>query len=356
MHRCHRTTRRQTAFRAATLVLAVVALAAGTPAAAAAPVPSWRLRLAIQYLPPATNRSQYDVVMTEPGEVWLLGGSDVGGHGHPVAERLVNGIPHAVAFPSGPHSWVTAASAVSPHDIWAVTALGGSVLTWNGSAWTVAVRGAWKAGTRFTGITAISPKNVWVFGTKGSRYPGAGTWHWTGTRWTRVTGVSIYQASKASATDLWAVGEAAGTMSALLHSGGTAWRRVTPAALAGFTYARVLALAPRNVWVTGSLAGGPELGHFDGHGWTAVAMPGQVTATGLCPDGRGGLWVIANTGVAPSRVLHRSVSGIWTTASVSSRAADKVLACGLVPGTTMAWGAGQSKAPQGSAAAAYRHG
>ena len=119
---------------------------------------------------------------------------------------------------------------------------------------------------------------------------------------------------------------------------------------------RVLALAPRSVWVTGSLAGRPALGHFDGHGWTAVAMPGQVAATGLCRDGRGCLWVIANTGTAPSRVLHRSSSGTWTTASVSSRPADRVLACGLVPGTTVAWGAGQSSAPQGSAAAAYRHG
>lgn len=320
---------------------------------------SWTLRLAIQYLPPATNHSQYIVTVVEPGEVWFLGGSDVGGHGHPVAERMINGIPHAVSLPSGPHSWITAASALSPQDIWAVTALGGSVLTWNGSAWAVvAPRGAWKPGTRFTGITALSPTDVWVFGTASTRYPGAGTWHWNGTAWSQVTGIAggIFQASKASPTDVWAVGEAGGTMSALLHRGGKTWQRVRPAALAGFTYSRVLALAPRNVWVAGWLAGSPELGHFDGTSWTALAMTGSVAATGLCPDGRGGLWVIANTGKSPSRLLHRSAAGTWTTALVRSSAAYEIFGCATVPGTTVTWAAGKAMAPQGSAAAAYRHG
>jgi hypothetical protein len=353
--------------RLAPLLLPVLAAAvlgaAMSPAGATRSLPagsassSWTLKLAIQYLP-TTNHSQYDAVVVEPGEVWLLGGSDVGGHGHPVAERLVNGVPQQVQLPSGPHSWITAASALSPHAIWAVTALGGSVLTWNGSAWAVATRGAWKSGTRFTGITAISATDVWVFGTAGRLHPGAGTWHWNGSTWNQAGGAAggIYQASKASATDLWAVGEAGGTMSALLHRGGKGWQRVRPAALAGFTYTRVLALARHNVWVAGSVAGSPELGHFNGTRWTALTMTGNVAATGLCPDGQGGLWVIANTGTSPSRLLHRSASGTWTTSTVSSVARNEVLACSLVPGTTVTWGAGKAAAPQGSAAAAYRHG
>jgi hypothetical protein len=54
-------------------------------------------------------------------------------------------------------------------------------------------------------------------------------------------------------------------------------------------------------------------------------------------------------------VLNRSASGIWKRVRVSHNVADRVLACALVPGTVRAWGAGQSAAPSGSAAAAYRN-
>jgi hypothetical protein len=327
----------------------------GSPGAAKA---AWRLKLAIHYLPPITNHSQYDVVLAGTSQTWFLGGSDVGGHGKPEIERIRNGVPHSALLPPGPHSWIAAASAPSPADIWAVTYLGGSVLSWNGANWRAAPRGGWKAGTRFTGIVATSAADVWLFGTSGRRFPGAGTWHFNGTRWTRAgrAAAGIFQASAARASDLWGIGNAGATGSALLHFGGSAWQRVRPAALAGFTYSRVLALSPSDVWVAGSVAGRPRLGHFDGHGWTALTMPGATAATGMCRDGRGGLWVIANSGQSPSIVRDRSARGTWTKAVVSSNAANEILACGLVPGTARAWGAGQAAAPRGSAAAAYRYG
>jgi hypothetical protein len=323
-----------------------------------ASAPTWKLQLAIHYLPPATNHSQYDVVLAWPGQVLFLGGSDIGGHGKPKAERLMNGIPQSLPLPIGAHSWITAASAPSRTDIWAVTILGGSVLKWNGSAWKTAPRGNWKTGTRFTGITALSSTNVWVFGTSGRRYPGAGTWHFDGTSWTRVNGVAggIFQASAAARTDIWGIGNAGRTGNALLHFGGSAWQRVRPTALAGFTYTHVLALSRANVWVEGSVAGVPKLGHFNGHGWTELRMPGRTAATGMCRDGRAGMWVIANSGAAPSIVLDRSRTGTWTTSVVSQNTANEILACALVPRTTRAWGAGKASAPQGSAAAAYRAG
>ncbi|HEX5189481.1 MAG TPA: hypothetical protein VFW16_08065 [Streptosporangiaceae bacterium] len=52
--------------------LATVALATPVLTAAsrlpAAGLPPWTLRLAIHYLPPATNRSQYGVVLAWPGQ------------------------------------------------------------------------------------------------------------------------------------------------------------------------------------------------------------------------------------------------------------------------------------------------
>jgi hypothetical protein len=342
------------ALPAVTAVPAVV----GADRPAAVGLPPWSLRLAIHYLPPATNHSQYDVVLAWPGQAWFLGGSDVGGHGKPKAERIRNGVPQSAALPTGAHSWITAASAPSRTDIWAVTFLGGSVLNWNGKAWQTEPRGAWKAGTRFTGITAISPTDVWLFGTPGRHHPGAGTWHFSGTAWKRVKGVAagIFQASAAGRSDIWGIGNAGHRNNALFHFGGSAWRRARPQALAGFTYTHVLALSRSNVWVAGTVAGVPKLGHFDGHGWTRLRMPGTTAGTGMCRDGRGGLWVIANPGTSPSAVLDRSANGTWRKGRVSRNAANQVLACALVPGTVRAWGAGKSVAPSGSAAAAYRTG
>jgi hypothetical protein len=107
----------------------MLAVALAVPAASP---PAWTLRLAIHYLPPATNHSQYDVVLAWPGQAWFLGGTDIGGHGKPKAERIKNGIPRAFLLPAHEHSWITAASAPAPTDIWAVTFLGGYVLHWNG--------------------------------------------------------------------------------------------------------------------------------------------------------------------------------------------------------------------------------
>ncbi len=96
----------------------------------------------------------------------------------------------------------------------------------------------------------------------------------------------------------------------------------------------------------GTVAGRPKLGHFDGHGWSALRMPGTTAATGMCRDGRGGLWVIANSGASLSLVRDRARDGTWTKSVVSSDPADQVLACALIPGTQRTWGAGQAAAPQ----------
>ena len=109
----------------------------------------------------------------------------------------------------------------------------------------------------------------------------------------------VFQASAAGAADLWGIGNAGATGNALLHFGGSAWRRVRPAALAGFTYTHVLALSQSDVWVAGSVAGRPEARSLRRSRLDGADMPGQTAATGMCRDGRGGLWVIANSGHEP---------------------------------------------------------
>jgi hypothetical protein len=325
---------------------------------AATPHQRWVLKLAVHYLPPGTNHSQYDALLVTGRAVWFFGGSNVAGRGVPEAERRMNRGWHFSRLPPGLRSWISGASAVSPGDIWAVTYLGGKVLHWNGSVWAVGPKGGWNPRARFTGIIAMGSRDVWLFGSRAGRQRGAGTWHWSGTKWTRTRGVAgdITRASATSPRDMWAIGGIGGTMNALLRLRGGTWLHEAPSALAGFTYSSVLVLGPGNVWVGGTVAGIPELGHFNGRGWAAIAMPSFVPATGMCRDGRGGLWVIANPGSGPSSVMDRSARGVWTSAPVSSTSADEVLACALVPGLAADWGAGKASAPGGTAAAAYSFG
>jgi hypothetical protein len=347
-----------TAAPAASAVPAAPAAAAAATPAAALKTQSWNLKLAIRYFPSAGNHSQYDTVVAEGRTGWFFGGSNFSGNGIPEVERFSNDQWHQSVLPRGLHSWITGASAVSANDIWAVTILDGAVLNWNGSQWVRQPGGRWRDKAQFTGIVALSPGNVWLFGGKGIKYQGAGTWHLSGSAWTQVKGMAadIYRASAVSATDMWGIGGIRGSMNALLRYRGSTWSHVTPVALSGFHYSYVLALSPTSVWVAGSVAGTPELGHYNGHGWTALTMPGTTQASAMCRDGRGGVWVIANSGFGPSTVLDRSASGNWTSAPVSQTSANEVLGCALIPRSQAAWGAGKSAAPAGTAAAVYGYG
>jgi hypothetical protein len=337
-------------------VCAALTAATGGPSGGAA-AESWRLELATQYFPAAGSHSQYDLVLAEGRTGWFFGGSNVTGRGVPEIEVRSDGRWIQSVLPSGLRSSIAGASAVSATDIWAVTYLGGAVLNWNGSSWLARPQGRWNDDARFTGIVALGAGDVWLFGEKGRSRPGAGTWHLSGSKWTKASGAAaeIYQASAASRTDLWGIGGTGGSMRALLRYSGSTWRQVSPGALKGFSYSYVLAFAPANVWVAGSVAGAPELAHYDGRGWTTWSMPGTTPATGMCRDGRGGLWVIANSGAGPSTVLDRSANGSWTSAPVGPTPATEVLGCAALSSTGSALGAGVSAAPAGTAAAAYSY-
>jgi hypothetical protein len=320
--------------------------------------PPWKLKLAISYFPSAGHHSQYDTVLAAGHTGWFFGGSNYSGHGVPEAETRQHDRWRQSVLPHGLRSWITGASAVSPGDIWAATYLGGSVLHWDGATWAVQPKGGWTPKAVFTGVTATGPRNVWLFGAKGSSSQGAGTWHLTGSKWVKVKGVAgdIDKASAVSATDIWAIGGVGGSLNAVLQLRGANWHRVTPAALDGFSYSAVLAVSASDVWVAGTVAGSPELGHYDGHAWTVATVPSATPVSAMCRDGRGGLWVIANPGAGPSGLLDRSASGQWKFAKVSSTSANEVFGCALIPGTKSAWGVGKASAPKGTAAAVYGYG
>src|SRR5258706_3583305 len=188
-----------------------VALAAAAPATSAMAVgPQAALGWRIVYRHVTTTSfSSYRAVATSGlSHAWAVGGTGVAGYGSPIAAHWHHGRWSATAMPSRAVGSVVAVSADGPRDAWAVTV--GNVLHWHTGRWTIAKSFSLQGGPpgfQSTGITALSPTDVWVFGGTG-HWAGRGTWHFNGHTWTKVAGAgnNIFEASAPSPRSMWAIG------------------------------------------------------------------------------------------------------------------------------------------------------
>ena len=144
-------------------------------------------------------------------------------------------------------------SASGPNDAWAVgttTAIQGVnvvrftlAMHYNGTAWSIVKTVNTAEPTGLSGVTAISANNAWAVGngfnnvhdTSASVANKAVIEHWNGTAWSIVASpaglISVDRISAASATDIWASGQAplqtiGGVpvpVARTLHWNGTAW-------------------------------------------------------------------------------------------------------------------------------------
>jgi hypothetical protein len=346
------------------VITAGPALTAVWPAQAAA-APGWRLVSAIHQGPAAGTNGLLSVVSPARAGAWAVGGADISGGtgGTPIAERWNGRRWRAAALPAGLTGTLGAASAPSATDIWAVTELTGLVLHYNGTRWSVARRFTEHQDLplEFSGVTAFSPGDVWVFGDSDA-YPGFGTWHLHGRTWTKVTGVgaAIGSASALSATSIWAVGgNASAPQDIVEHYNGSTWRRQHSPALKNVQYAGILALSSDNVWATGSVfTAGRNVSwllHWNGQAWSRVAVPWAVLLGQPVSDGAGGLWAAGEaTATGNWYAVHRSAAGAWHRYLITKTGQAPALA--LIPGTTSVWAAGQDSDAAGASAAVWAYG
>jgi hypothetical protein len=351
--------------RLASWVLSAAVLAMAPAALAqAASGTGWRVAFSHHYGAQATESTYLAVTAPGKGVAWAAGG--VGGNGRPATGRPAvarwrNGRWRAVSLPSGLSGWLGAISADSAKDAWAVSLQTGFALHWNGTKWSVTRR--WpepKHGLlrELTGVTALSPSNVWVFGGPGA-FPGVGTWHFNGHSWAHVTsapGNGIVQASALSAKNIWAIGSATAPEDSIAHFTGR-WHTAHAAALTGLQFTSIAAVSSNDVWAVGTLqanAHQPRLVHMTRGRWSRMALPWPVDPTGLAPDGKGGLWITALGATDVSLAIHRSASGTWSRTTIGQNAA--MLRVALIPGTTSLWGAGSVKSTSGVSAAMFAHG
>jgi len=323
----------------------------------------WHVAFSHHYGTQATGSSYLAVTAPRKGAAWAAGGAGGNGSpatGRPTVARWSNGRWRAASLPSGLTGWLGAISADSAKDAWAVSLQTGFALHWNGSKWSVARR--WPALTHglrreLTGVTALSPSDVWVFGGPGA-FPGIGTWHFNGHSWSHVTsapGNGIVTASALSATNIWAVGSAMAPQDSIAHFTGS-WHTVKAAALSGLQFTSIAAVSRDDVWAVGTLQANsrqPRLVHLARGRWSRMSLPWPVNPVHVAPDGRGGVWITAFSS-AGSLVIHRTASGTWSRTTIGQSAA--IFGIALIPGTTSLWGAGRVNLTSRVNAAVWAHG
>ncbi len=329
--------------------------------AQAASSPGWRVVFSHHY-GGALIGSGY-LAVASPGRTagWAVGGAGGNGNpatGRPTAARWQHGSWRAIGLPSGLAGWLGAVSADSAKDAWAVSIFTGYVLHWNGTKWAVArkfpVHGL---PNELTGVTALSPSNVWVFGGPGAD-PGLGTWHFNGHSWQHVTsspGDGIETASALSATNMWAIGSASAPQDSIAHFTGR-WNTVRATALSGLQFSAITAVSRHDVWAVGTVQTNsfrPRLVHLTSRGWSRVRVPWLVDPISMAPDGRGGIWITADNS-SGLWALHRLATGSWSRIKIEST--PVLLRIALIPGTTSLWGAGSVRSKPVANAAVWAHG
>jgi hypothetical protein len=302
---------------AAVALLPASSAAGSTHARPTAAIASEVRILASRHYGPPGNASGFSVLVAAGRHTtWALGGTNPGGQSSPVAMRFNGRRLTSTQLPAGLSGFLSDASAPAPDDIWAASRYGGYVLHWNGTAWSLSRR--WPGG-EITGLTAVSPADVWVFGTTVNGSRGTGTWHFNGRSWSQDTaGVApdLYRASAVSRRDIWAIATAGGG-NFLVRYNGRAWRRVAVGrVLAGVQLSDILAISGHDVWAVGNSetkdgAVRLVLAHYNGTRWARVPTRLQAWAGRLAPGRHGGVLITATPAHsdAAGLILEASAAG-----------------------------------------------
>jgi hypothetical protein len=343
---------------ALTSAAALAATMAGPAQAASSP--GWRVFYRHHYGVTANYSGYLAVVAPGKTDAWAFGSGNLALPKSPVAAHWNGARWSVAALPAGLTSVINDASAPSSGDIWATSQLGQYVLRWNGKKWSVAHR--WTAAGQLTGVTALSAMNVWVFG-GGGFIGGLGTWHYNGHGWTKFSGAAsgIDRGSAVSASNIWAIGSVTTAQDSLVHYNGTRWARVSATALKNAQFNDIAAISRTNVWAVGEPAGtvSPALVvHWNGQQWQKVAVPWKVQPSRVISDGQGGLWIAATSGTTTTVtwVLHRSKSGQWTRVHIATGPGRGLFGLALDPGTHAVWGAGEAATKTASDGAVFASG
>jgi len=226
-----------------------------------------------------------------PSDVWAVGGSFAGGgeilHWDGSAWSF-----SSVALSDGGTILPTVASVwgSGPSDVWAVGP--GLVLHWDGFTWLVSsLPPLTDGGTLYNlgGVWGSGPNDVWAVGGDMTDGTSGTILHWNGSAWSTSPLPSIDGGAPPSrVTGIWGSGpnDVWGVNSEILHWNGAAWS-VSASAMGGFA---LWGSGPSDVWAVGQNARGGETLHLDGSAWSVFPIPSVDGGAALASSGLLGIW------------------------------------------------------------------
>lgn len=279
-----------------------------------------------------------------PRDQWAVGGTDwfpptstMAWHWNGSSWRRVGspspaggGFFNAVAATSPSNAWAVGHAGPGPGEPSPVTPL---IEHWNGKHWTIQPFREPAGGGQLSGVTALSPSNVWAVGFTGDASEGTGQTtlieHWNGKAWTRVPSPDEGSASFLqsitikSGDNAWAVGwftAADGTYRTLaLHWDGRHWTAVATQSPGGDdAFLSVTAAWTNNIWAVGyrnptRCGGGPQcktlIEHWNGSRWTLLASPNPPSGYlnmlwGVRAASRTSIYAVGTTDYSSTLIMH----------------------------------------------------
>ena len=308
---------------------------------------------------PSPNRQNHvlselhSVSAASANDVWTVGASHDGGAPTQTLIQHWDGVKWNIVPSPSPDSQLNelrSVVALSANDAWAVGYRGGIrnetpletlILHWDGINWRqIASPNIAGGANQLSAVTAISANDIWAVGSAGGA-PLA--MHWDGNTWSviparvrsglgteRFTGVS-----GSAANDVWVVGQGQGvftsqTFATIRHWNGAHWNeKICYAASASNPpdsyegggpdayFTGVAAAASNDVWAVGALGSGPMILHWDGQAWTRVThpriFPNAAVLQGVATSRGGSAWSVgleiefdSSGSVTPDRTLINS--------------------------------------------------
>jgi len=220
-----------------------------------------------------------DVWGSDPSDVYAVGASDTDTKG---AIVHWDGGSWNVMATSDSLSPLTGIWGSAADDIWAVGAQG-TVAHWDGQQWS---RTPFPAMDNLTSIFGTDVRHLWATSDSGTIWAGDGR-QWTAAF--RDPSLSLHRLWAASASNIWAVGQAPMSSGAVVSYNGVSWQRERIPAVDELN--AIWASGPRDVWAGGI---GLELVHWDGTSWRLDDLHSGATIFGLWGKGPGDVLLVGN--------------------------------------------------------------
>jgi hypothetical protein len=243
---------------------------------------------------PSANNYLYGVAATSSSSAWTVGSYRKGGAWHPLIEHWDGtawkqvaspGKPGATAGTHIPTTALSAVTALSPSNIWAVGWFHGSTartltVHWNGTSWTqVASPNAASSGNSnlLLGVAVASSSSTWAVGYYAtSLHQQTLIEHWNGTSWRLVSRPNLtgfLNAAAATPAGAWAAGGTELGNTRIEHEAGGLWTVASSPNLAGLLHGAA-ATSATNAWAVGWTAQDlPVIEHWNGTAWKQMASP-----------------------------------------------------------------------------------